>query len=195
MPIWCGRLKIPWVCKSVSSGFLIHISYIISPPWCNRNTVAITWNNNKQILYRPCFLSPFTVPCKMTLARSDERETWPYPGSLHFFTIFRRSLCCPIACWIFARTSSLVTCTVFVHSSFLISMLVSNAYLPCCLLVHFISRPPSYCSNLFPDACTFIFYLDLFISPIHLLTSWFILTQCHLSLHHCIGAITYSSLL
>ena len=26
----------------------------------------------------PCLLPPFTVPCKMVLARRDERETWPY---------------------------------------------------------------------------------------------------------------------
>ena len=26
----------------------------------------------------PCLLPPFTVPCKMALARPDERETWPY---------------------------------------------------------------------------------------------------------------------
>ena len=26
----------------------------------------------------PCFLPPFTVPCKMVLARPDERETCPY---------------------------------------------------------------------------------------------------------------------
>ena len=25
----------------------------------------------------PCLLPPFTVPCKMVLARPDERETWP----------------------------------------------------------------------------------------------------------------------
>ena len=30
----------------------------------------------------PCLLPPFTVPCKMVLARSDERETWPYHCSL-----------------------------------------------------------------------------------------------------------------
>ena len=26
----------------------------------------------------PCRLSPFTVPCKMILARPDDQETWPY---------------------------------------------------------------------------------------------------------------------
>ena len=35
----------------------------------------------------PCLLPPFTVPCKMVLARPDERETWPYHCSLHLFTV------------------------------------------------------------------------------------------------------------
>ena len=56
-----------------------------------------------------CLLPPFTVPCEMVLARPDERETWPYHSSLRLFTIVRRSSCGPVACWILARTSSLVT--------------------------------------------------------------------------------------
>ena len=39
-----------------------------------------------------CFLPPFTVPCKMVLARPDERETWPYHCSLRLFTVVRRSI-------------------------------------------------------------------------------------------------------
>ena len=39
----------------------------------------------------PCLLPPFTVLCKMVLARHDERETCAYHFSLHLFTI---SLCC-----------------------------------------------------------------------------------------------------
>ena len=38
---------------------------------------------------------PFTVPCKMVLARPDERETWPYHCSLCLFTMVRRSSCDP----------------------------------------------------------------------------------------------------
>ena len=57
----------------------------------------------------PCLLPPFTVPCKMVLARSDERETWPCHCSLRLFTMVRRASCGPIACWILARTPSLVT--------------------------------------------------------------------------------------
>ena len=33
-----------------------------------------------------CLLPLFTVPCKMVLARPDERETWPYHCSLRLFT-------------------------------------------------------------------------------------------------------------
>ena len=60
----------------------------------------------------PCLLPPFTVPCKMVLARPDERERWTYHSSLSLFTMARRSSCGPIACWILARTSSLVTWSV-----------------------------------------------------------------------------------
>ena len=57
----------------------------------------------------PCLLPPFIVPCKMVLARSNERETHPYRFSLHLFTMVRSScgliasiFCMPIitsACW------------------------------------------------------------------------------------------------
>ena len=67
----------------------------------------------------PPFLPPFTVPCKMDLARPDERETWPYLCSLRLFTIIRRSSCGPIACWILARTSSLVTWSLYEMCSIL----------------------------------------------------------------------------
>ena len=60
----------------------------------------------------PCLLPPFTVPCKMVLARPDEHETWPYHCSLHLFTntTVNRSSYGLIACWILARPSSLWVC-------------------------------------------------------------------------------------
>ena len=61
----------------------------------------------------PCLLPPFTVLCKMVLARHDERETCPYHCSLYLFTIVRRPSCGPIACLIFARTSSLVKWSLY----------------------------------------------------------------------------------
>ena len=64
-----------------------------------------------------CLLSPFTVPYKMVLARHDEQETWPYRWSLHLFTVVRRSSCGPIACWILAQISLLVTWSLYeMHS-------------------------------------------------------------------------------
>ena len=41
----------------------------------------------------PCLFTPFPVPCKMVLARPDERETGPDPCSLRLFTMVRRSSC------------------------------------------------------------------------------------------------------
>ena len=46
----------------------------------------------------PCLLPPFTVPCKMVLARPNERQTLLYHCSLRLSTIVRRSWCGPIAC-------------------------------------------------------------------------------------------------
>ena len=56
-----------------------------------------------------CHLSPFTVPCKMVLARPDEWETSQCHCSLCLFTMIRRSSIGLIACLILAWTSSLVT--------------------------------------------------------------------------------------
>ena len=39
----------------------------------------------------PCLLPRFTVPCKMVLARPDERQTRPYHCSLRLFAMVRRS--------------------------------------------------------------------------------------------------------
>ena len=46
----------------------------------------------------PCLLPPFTVPCKMVLARPNERKIWPYHCSLHLFTMVSGSSCGLIAC-------------------------------------------------------------------------------------------------
>ena len=67
----------------------------------------------------PCFLHPFTMRHTMVLARPDERETCPYHFTLCLFAIFRGSSCGPIACWILARTSSLVTWSLYEMCSIL----------------------------------------------------------------------------
>ena len=64
-------------------------------------------------LFLPCLLLLFTLPCKMVLARPDERKTCPYHLSLQLYAMVRRSLCGPVACWILARTSSLVTWSLY----------------------------------------------------------------------------------
>ena len=65
----------------------------------------------------PCLLPHFSVPCKMVLARTDEQETWPYQCSSHLVTVVWRSSCGLIACWVSARTSSLVTWSLYeMHS-------------------------------------------------------------------------------
>ena len=79
----------------------------------NSRPVQFLMLSSHLFLCLPCLLPPFTVPCKMVLARPDERETGPYHCCLRLFTMVRRSLCGPIACWILARTSSLVTWSLY----------------------------------------------------------------------------------
>ena len=80
----------------------------------------------------PCGLPPFDVHCKMALARPDERETCPYHFSLRLFTTVRRSSCGQIACWILARTSSLVTWSLHEMRSNLRWHLISMACILLC---------------------------------------------------------------
>ena len=80
----------------------------------------------------PCLLPPFTVSCKMVLARPDKWETCPYHCSLCLFTIVRRSSCGPIACLVLAQTSSLVTWSLYEMRSILQKHLISMA---CILLL------------------------------------------------------------
>ena len=68
----------------------------------------------------PCLLPP--LPYKMVLARPDERETWPYHCSLRHFAMVRRSSRGPIACWILAQTSSLVTPKILYLRSYIGSL-------------------------------------------------------------------------
>ena len=65
----------------------------------------------------PCLLPPSTVPFKIVSARPDEQKTCPYHFSLHLFMMVWRSLYGPVACWILALTSSLVTWSLYeMHS-------------------------------------------------------------------------------
>ena len=86
----------------------LHFSLFSTALWdlANSRPVPSLMLSSHLFLCLPCLLPPFTVPCKVVLARPEERETWPYHCCLRLLVIVRRSSCGPIACWILARTSS-----------------------------------------------------------------------------------------
>ena len=92
----------------------LHWSLFSTAVWdlSNSRPVHSLMLSSHLFLCLPCLLSPFTVPCKMVLARPDERKTWPYRCSLHLFTMVRSS-CGLIACLILARTFSLVKWSLY----------------------------------------------------------------------------------
>ena len=53
----------------------------------------------------PLFLFPFTVPCRIVLAKPEDLETRPNHLSFHFLTRVRSSSYSPMTAWIFLRTS------------------------------------------------------------------------------------------
>ena len=71
--------------------------------------------------------SPFHCALQDGFGQTCERETWPYHCSLRFFPMVRRSSCGPIACCILARTSSLVTWSLYEMRSILRQHLISMA--------------------------------------------------------------------
>ena len=79
----------------------------------------------------PCLLTPFTVPCKMVLARPGEQKTCPHYISLRLLTMVRGFSCGPVACWILVRTSSLVTWSLYEMRSILRHHLISMACILC----------------------------------------------------------------
>ena len=89
----------------------LHFSLLFSALWdlANSRLVHSLMLSFHLFFCLPCFLPPFTVPCKMVLAKPDERETCPYHSSLRLLRMIRSSSCDLIACWILAWTSSLVT--------------------------------------------------------------------------------------
>ena len=61
----------------------------------------------------PLFLFPFTVPYRIVFAKPEDLETWPNHLSFRFLTRVRSSSYSPMAAWIFLRTSSLVTWSLY----------------------------------------------------------------------------------
>ena len=110
-----------WGTKDDFAFSFLHFSLFSTALWDlpNSRPVHSLMLSSHLFLCLPCLLPPFTVPCKMVLARPDERETWPYHCSLRLLTIVRRSSCGPIACWILARNSSLVTWSLYEMCSIL----------------------------------------------------------------------------
>ena len=72
----------------------------------------------------PLFLFPFTVPCRIVFAKPEDLETWPNHLSFRFLTRVRSS---PMAAWIFLRTSSLVTWSLYEMFNSLRKHLISKA--------------------------------------------------------------------
>ena len=100
---------------------LLHFSLFSTALWDlpNSRPVRFLILFSHLFLCPPCLLPLFTVPCKMVLARPNERETRPYHCSLRLFTIVRGFSCGPIACWILARTFLLVTWSLYEMCSIL----------------------------------------------------------------------------
>ena len=105
-------------CWGTTDNFTIsfhHFSLFSTAIWdlVNSRPVHSLMLSSHLFLCLPCLLPPFTVLCKMVFARPDKHETWPYHCSLRLFTMIRRSSCGPVACWILAWTSSLVTWSLY----------------------------------------------------------------------------------
>ena len=61
----------------------------------------------------PLSLFPFTVPCRIVFVKPEYIETWPNHLSFRFLTRVRSSSYSPMPAWIFLRTSSLVTWSLY----------------------------------------------------------------------------------
>ena len=59
------------------------------------------------------FLFSFTVSCRIVFAKPEDLETWPKHLSFCFLTRVRSSSCSPMADWIFLRTPSFLTWSLY----------------------------------------------------------------------------------
>ena len=76
---------------------------------------------------QPLLLFPFTVPFRIVFARPEDLETWPNHLSFRFLTRIRSSSYSPMAVWIFLRTSSLITWSMYEMFNSLRLHLISKA--------------------------------------------------------------------
>ena len=104
-----------WGTTDVFANSFLHFSLFSTALWDLANSRPVHSLMLSSHLFRslPCLFSPFAVPCKMVSARPGERETWPYYCIWHLFTVVRWSSCGPIACWILAWTSLMVTWSLY----------------------------------------------------------------------------------
>ena len=98
-----------------------HLSLFSTALWdlANSRPVHSLMLSSHLFLCLPCLLPPFTVPCKMVLARPDERETWPYHCNLCLFTTVKRSVWSN--CLLDLGTDFLVGNMVFVYMRCVVS--------------------------------------------------------------------------
>ena len=110
-PITARVVGAPQMISQPVSSIFLHFSLFSAALWdlVNCRPVHYLMLSSHLFLCLPCLLHPFTVPCKIVLARPDEQETCPYHCSLCLFMMVRRSSCGLIACWILAQTSLSVT--------------------------------------------------------------------------------------
>ena len=78
-----------WVTTDDFTSSFLHFSLFPTALWDLPNSRPVhSLMLSSHFFFRlSCLLPPFTVPCKMVLARPDERETWPYHCSLRLFAI------------------------------------------------------------------------------------------------------------
>ena len=79
--------------QMISQPVFFHFSLFFTALWelANSRPVHSLTLSSHLFLCLPCLFPPFTVPCKMVLARLDEWETCPYHCSLCLFMMVRRS--------------------------------------------------------------------------------------------------------
>ena len=80
---------------------LLHFSLFSTALWdlAYSRPVHSLMLSSHLFLCLPRLHPPFTVPCKMVLARPNEREIWPYHCSLCLSTMVKWSSCGQSACW------------------------------------------------------------------------------------------------
>ena len=65
----------------------------------------------------PLFLLPFTVPCRIVFVKPEDLGTWSNHLNFHFLTRVRSLSYSQMATWIFLRTSSLITWSLYEMSN------------------------------------------------------------------------------